>query len=78
MADRLDLLRQTLEGIITYCTPPYELIVVDNGSSQEVLDYLIKFQIEILKKSSGVQAGTIFNKENAGGARAFNQGFKQF
>ena len=37
---RLDVLRMCLESILTNTATPYDLMVFDNGSSAEVVDYL--------------------------------------
>lgn len=64
--NHLELVKLCLERIKQYCNDPYELIVVDNGSDNEVKEYL--------EKQTNIQL--IQNKKNQGIAKAYNQGTK--
>jgi GT2 family glycosyltransferase len=67
--DTLVFTRLCLESILAGTEPPsYELIVVDNGSSDGTVPYL-----EQLSKQHGL-VRPLFNHTNAGFARAANQG----
>lgn len=65
--NQLHYTKQCLESIRQYTTDvEYELIVVDNGSDQETVDYLV----------SQSDLKLILNKENLGFAGGCNQGIK--
>lgn len=67
--NRLDYLKTTLESFRKTCTyPNLEFIIVDNGSTSEVIEYIKSIQY-IEKK--------IFNKENMGIGYALNQARKE-
>jgi glycosyltransferase involved in cell wall biosynthesis/Flp pilus assembly protein TadD len=65
--NNLSLTRQCLESISENTDCPYEIIVVDNGSSDGTRDYLNRVEAE-----NWVRA--IYNRANLGFARASNQG----
>ncbi len=54
-----------LESIRAHTTPPYEIIIVDNGSEEETTSWLRTLE----------DVRVIFNKENRGYAVGNNQGF---
>ena len=60
----LELTQQCLQYIRGYADEPYELIVVNNGSEDETVDYL--------QAQDDIQL--ILNSENEGIARGYNQG----
>ena len=66
--DCLPFTKKCLDSLFTY-TNNYELIIVDNGSKKETIDYL-----KGLKKF--IELKIIFNKENMGSAYAWDQGIK--
>jgi 2-polyprenyl-3-methyl-5-hydroxy-6-metoxy-1,4-benzoquinol methylase len=64
--NQLDYTRQCLDSIRQYTDEPYELIVVDNASSDGTVDYLLSL--------GGIKV--IANKENRGFPAAANQGIQ--
>lgn len=62
--NQLEYTKQCLESIRQYTNVPYEIIVVDNGSTDGTVDYLDKQEDIILIK----------NDENLGFAKGCNQG----
>lgn len=67
--NRLDFTKKTLNSIFERTSYPYRLIVVDNGSKLETVDYLKKL------KYNGKINALILNDKNAGLERALNKGF---
>lgn len=66
--NRPDTLRQTIENVLHYATEPYELIIVDNGSTEKAsLDLLDQYEN---------RAKIIRNKTNKGLSVGTNQGFE--
>jgi glycosyltransferase involved in cell wall biosynthesis len=66
--NRPEILRQTIEAIKTYAVEPYEIIIVDNGSTDPAtISYL---------NSIESFANIISNKKNAGLSVGTNQGFE--
>ncbi|MBD3176430.1 MAG: glycosyltransferase, partial [Armatimonadia bacterium] len=64
--NQLEYTRQCVEGILRHTEHPYELIFVDNGSTDETADYL-----------AGIPgAKVITNKENLGFPKGCNQGIE--
>ncbi len=66
----LEMTRQTIASIEAHTSYPYELILVDNASSDGTVDYLK----ELEKSRSNVKV--IFNKENRGFSAGNNQGVR--
>jgi GT2 family glycosyltransferase/2-polyprenyl-3-methyl-5-hydroxy-6-metoxy-1,4-benzoquinol methylase len=66
--NRLDVTRPAIESLRAQTTQPYELIVVDNGSTDETPAYLDTLERE------GVRV--IRNAENRGVAAGWNQGLR--
>jgi len=66
--DCLPYTEKCLDSLFAY-TENYELIIVDNGSKQDTINYL-----ENLKKIKKLKI--IYNKENKGSAYAWDQGIK--
>ncbi|RMG24263.1 MAG: glycosyltransferase, partial [Methanobacteriota archaeon] len=69
--NQLHRTRECLESIVKHTREPYEVIVVDNGSSDGTVDYLRNWT----KKHRNFRA--IFNKTNKGFAAGNNQGIKK-
>lgn len=70
--NRLNDLIQTLEGIDKYCTGEYEVVIVDNNSTdKQTQDYLVRYCA-----NPKVPTTLILNKENEGPAKAFNKAFR--
>ncbi|MFH1825127.1 MAG: glycosyltransferase family 2 protein [Candidatus Firestonebacteria bacterium] len=63
--NQLDYTMQCFNYLRNYTDLPYQLIIIDNGSTDGTADYLKK-----------VDARVITNKENLGCAYAWNQGIK--
>ena len=63
--NRPDLTRRCLESVVRNTTPPYELIVVDNGSDEATRRMLREFPGRVLR-----------NPRNLGFARAVNRGIR--
>lgn len=63
--NQLDYTRQCLESIARCTEPPYELIIVDNASTDGTQDFL-----------RDVKATVITNRQNLGCAKAWNQGVR--
>ena len=63
--NQLDYTKQCLESIARCTEPPYELIIVDNASTDGTQDFL-----------RGVKATVITNPRNLGCAKAWNQGVR--
>ena len=69
--DNLEYTQLCLESVYQFTSyPNYELIVVDNGSSQETVSYLSEFQ------TAHPNVRVIFNQKNEGFSKANNQGFR--
>lgn len=64
--NQLHITKLCLDSIRAFTGPSYEMIVVDNGSSDGTVDYL--------RSQSDVKA--IFNSENKGFAKGCNQGWE--
>lgn len=65
----LEFVRLCLESVIEHTDAPYELIVVDNGSDKDVIDYL-----EGVQKNITARMHLIRNGENKGFPYGCNQG----
>jgi GT2 family glycosyltransferase len=65
--DQLSFTRGCLESIEKNTKYPYKVLVIDNGSKQETLNYLNE-----IKRSEKIDV--IFNKDNLGWVKAVNQG----
>ena len=63
--NQLDYTRQCLESIARCTEQPYELIIVDNASTDGTHDFL-----------RDVKATVITNQQNLGCAKAWNQGVR--
>ena len=66
--DNIEYTKQCLDSLYFY-TDNYELIIIDNGSRKETIDYL-----RGLKKFKELKV--VFNKENKGSPYAWDQGIK--
>lgn len=67
--NNLALTKQCLESLIKYTAGNFEVIIVDNGSTKDVVEYL-----EQVEKELSTRARVIYNKENIGFVKANNQG----
>ena len=62
--------KRCLASILDYTQPPYQLILVDDGSDQETKEFLERFSTE--------KQATLIRNEKAGGyTRAANQGLRE-
>jgi|GEM_PF-1718817 len=68
--NQLDFTKECVISIFEFTEEPFELIIIDNGSSDSTADYLT----QLSKKHKNVK--TIKNKSNLGYAAACNQGLK--
>lgn len=76
--NRLDLTKQTLENLFKATTYPYNLIFVDNGSSDDTLKYLDKTLYGKMEQFDSFKDYSIVaNKENRGIAIGRNQGLAE-
>ncbi len=66
--NQLALTKSCIDSIEKHTTTPYELIIVDNGSNQETVEYLQTY------KDDRDNFQMVLNKENKGFAAANNQG----
>jgi len=64
--DQLDYTRQCIESILKITEYPYRILIVDNGSNKETIQYL-----KYLKEQNFAEV--IFNSENLGWVKAVNQ-----
>ncbi len=67
--NNLGFTKKTLEGVLSKTQVPFEIIVVDNGSSDGTSEYL-----EGMKSEAGIRV--IRNSLNRGAPAAFNQGIR--
>jgi glycosyltransferase involved in cell wall biosynthesis/Flp pilus assembly protein TadD len=70
--NQLDYTRQCLESVLAHTRAPYELILVDNGSSDGTGEYL--HQLAVSDQRSAVRIVVIGNETNRGFAVGCNQG----
>jgi len=70
-----DLTEKLLCSLETTTKVPHEVIVVDNGSTDDTLGFLKTYAEECAAKSLDIRP--IINSENAGISRGFNQGIKE-
>lgn len=68
--NQLDFTKECVMSIFEFTEEPFELIIIDNGSSDSTADYLT----QLSKKHKNVRS--IKNKSNLGYAAACNQGLK--
>lgn len=64
--NRLALLKQCLEALLSIQEPPFDILIVDNASSDDTKEYL----------SSLTNVQTLTLETNLGGAGGFHMGFK--
>ena len=69
--NHLEHLRPCVEHIVQNTHYPYRLIIVDNASDPETIDYLVD-----LEKNAPCEIVVIKNKDNRGFVKAVNQGLK--
>ena len=69
---QLEFTRQCISALRHYTRPPWELIVIDNGSTDGTAAYLSGVQ-----DAAAVPVTVISNRENRGFPAAINQGLQQ-
>ena len=69
--NQIEYTKKCFESIFKYTSVPFELVIVDNGSTDGTVEYL---ESEILNKFNDVRIKIIKNKENKGFAGGNNQG----
>ncbi len=67
----LEYTKKCVDSVLRHTDLPYELIMVDNGSSDGTVEYLKELQ------EKHAQVKVIFNKQNKGFARGNNQGARK-
>ncbi len=66
--NQLELTKSCLDSIARFTAEPYEIIIVDNGSNNETIEFFQQY------KANGDNIQVIFNGENRGYAAGNNQG----
>ena len=69
--DQLEFTRHCLAALVRYTRPPWELIVVDNGSTDGTAAYLSG-----VRDVAAMPVTVISNSKNIGFPAAINQGLK--
>ncbi|CAB1073856.1 hypothetical protein D1AOALGA4SA_1975 [Olavius algarvensis Delta 1 endosymbiont] len=69
--NQIEYTKKCLESIYSHTIEPFELVIVDNGSSDGTPDYL---ETEVAGRKSGVEVKIIRNRDNLGFAAGNNQG----
>ena len=72
--NQLEYTKKCINSIFKHTREPFELIVVDNGSTDGTVEYL---ESEVRSRESGVGIKIIKNKENLGFAAGNNQGMAE-
>ncbi len=62
--------KQFVESVLEFTKTPFELLLIDNGSNNETVDYIKSIS------ESDKRIKTVFNKENLGFPKGINQGLK--
>ena len=70
--NQLEFTRQCVAALVRHTRPPWELVVVDNGSTDGTTEYLAGVQ-----DAAGVAVTVIRNGSNRGFPAAVNQGLKR-
>ncbi len=70
--NQLETTKQCVDSLIKYTQNPYELIFVDNGSTDGTKKWIEEFG----RLHTDFNCRTIFNKKNLGFAKANNQGIR--
>lgn len=73
--DRLSCTRKCLPGLLATDDVPWELIVVDNGSTDGTVEWLERFRAEAGRR--GVRVEIVRNSRNAGCSTGRNQGLER-
>ena len=71
--DQLDYTRQCLDSVLCHTRAPYELILVDNGSSDGTLSYLEEVRDRCIARQPPVRVQLIRNETNRGFPAGCNQ-----
>lgn len=71
--NNLEYTKQCIQYLSEYTDKPYELIIVDNASSDKTVEWLESLK---QKEKNRVELKIIKNKKNEGFAKAVNQGLK--
>lgn len=71
--NRLELTKKTLESIFQHTRTPYELVIVDNASSDGTVDYLNELFSSKIKDENYLGTTLLLNSENLGIAIGRNQ-----
>lgn len=69
--NQIEYTRQCIQSLFEYTSSPFELILVDNGSTDGTVDYLSALE---RSKTACIRLHLIVNKKNAGFAKGCNQG----
>ena len=68
----LPFLKRALLSIVSLTDEPYELIIIDNGSSDGSKDFIGDF----VRDHTNLEVEAIFNRRNLYFSKAYNQGFQ--
>jgi glycosyltransferase involved in cell wall biosynthesis len=71
--NQLDVTRACLESVLEHTRPPYELLLIDNGSSDDTPQYLAELQ----QRPGPARVVVMRNENNRGFAAGCNQGLAQ-
>jgi glycosyltransferase involved in cell wall biosynthesis/Flp pilus assembly protein TadD len=71
--NQVDVTRACLESVLEHTRPPYELLLIDNGSSDDTPTYLAGLQ----QRPGPARVVVIRNESNRGFAAGCNQGLEQ-
>jgi GT2 family glycosyltransferase len=71
--NNLDYTAQAIEAVLANTAPPFEFVLVDNGSSDGTAEYFMQLRDQL---GGGVAVQVLSNKENLGYTLAANQGIR--
>lgn len=72
--NQLDYTRQCVESVFAYTRSPFELIIIDNGSTDDTIDYISSLE---RSNTACIRIKLIANPKNLGFANGCNQGIAE-